>query len=137
MVMQSGPYYKEFSEGFRLTTNNRMELLATIRGMEMLKKTGLEVHIHSDSKYVVDAINKGWLFNWEKKSFKGKKNEDLWRKFLPVYRKVQPKLHWVKGHNNHPQNERCDALAVNAYKNGTLKIDNGFEIAQRREENLL
>lgn len=104
-----------------------MELLATIVAMQALKRTDIEVHIYSDSKYVVDAVNKGWLFGWEKKDFSGKKNPDLWQKFLVQYRKFKPTLHWIKGHNNHPQNERCDALAVNAYKEGVLQVDVGFE----------
>lgn len=104
-----------------------MELLATIVAMQALKRTDIEVHIYSDSKYVVDAVNKGWLFGWEKKGFSGKKNPDLWQKFLVQYRKFKPTLHWIKGHNNHPQNERCDTLAVNAYKEGVLQVDLGFE----------
>lgn len=127
VVMESGRLKKEFSGGFRKTTNNRMELLATIIGMKALKRQDVELHIFSDSKYVVDAVNKGWLFGWEKKSYKGKKNPDLWQEFLKLYRIYKPKLHWVKGHNNHPQNERCDQLAVQAYKKGDLKIDQGFE----------
>ena len=127
IVMESGNYRREFSAGFRNTTNNRMELLAVIVAMKALRKEGLEVHIFSDSKYVVDAVNKGWLFNWEKKAFAGKKNTDLWRRFLVYYRKVSPKLHWVKGHNNHPQNERCDQLAVEASHQPDLLIDEGFE----------
>lgn len=104
-----------------------MELLATIVAMKALKRPDIDLHIYSDSKYVVDAVNKGWLFGWEKKGFKDKKNPDLWKLFLQYYRKYKPSLHWVKGHNNHPQNERCDALAVAAYKNGNLAIDQGFE----------
>lgn len=133
VVMESGRLRKEYSEGFRLTTNNRMELLATIVAMKALKRKDIEVHIYSDSKYVVDAVNKGWLFSWVKKSFKDKKNVDLWKEFLELYRVYKPKLHWVKGHNNHPQNERCDALAVQAYKKGNLKTDHGFEAAQGSE----
>lgn len=127
VVMETSGKRKEISGGFRMTTNNRMELLATIVAMQALKRTDIELHIYSDSKYVVDAVNKGWLFGWEKKGFSGKKNPDLWQKFLVQYRKFTPKLHWVKGHNNHPQNERCDALAVAAYKNGVLQVDEGFE----------
>lgn len=127
VVMETAKKRKEISGGFRNTTNNRMELLATIVAMQALKRTDIEVHIYSDSKYVVDAVNKGWLFGWEKKDFSGKKNPDLWQKFLVQYRKFKPTLHWIKGHNNHPQNERCDALAVNAYKEGVLQVDVGFE----------
>jgi len=121
------PYVKEFSRGFRKTTNNRMELLAVIVALEQLKKEGLEVNIYSDSKYVVDAVEKGWLFGWQKKGFKGKKNPDLWRRFLKVYRKHKIDFHWIKGHNEHPQNERCDALAVKAAESEPLYVDEGFE----------
>jgi ribonuclease HI len=131
VVMEAKGLRKEFSGGFRRTTNNRMELLATIVGMEALKRVNLDLHIYSDSKYVVDAVNKGWVFNWVKKGFKDKKNPDLWRKFLELYKIHQPKLHWIKGHNNHPQNERCDALAVAAYKNVQLMVDKGFEAAEK------
>ena len=98
------PYRKEFSEGYSLTTNNRMELLAVIIGLEKLINPGTEITIFSDSKYVVDAVQKNWLFAWGKKSFKDKKNEDLWRRFLKSYRKHKVSFVWVKGHNNHPQN---------------------------------
>lgn len=134
VVLESGGYRKELSEGFRNTTNNRMELLAVIEAMKVLRKRNIEVQVYSDSKYVVDAINKGWLFNWEKKNFVGKKNIDLWFEFLKYYRIVKPKLNWIKGHNNHPQNERCDQLAVEASKQTDLKIDNGFEIELRKKE---
>lgn len=136
VVMESGSKRKEISEGFRKTTNNRMELLATIVAMNALRRKDLDLHIYSDSKYVVDAVNKGWLFNWEKKSFKDKKNVDLWKRFLQLYREYKPKLHWVKGHNNHPQNERCDQLAVQAYKQGPLHIDQGFEEGGKSEGGL-
>lgn len=127
IILQAQGKYKELSQGFRKTTNNRMELLATIVAMKALKRPDLEVHIHSDSKYVVDAVNKGWLFNWEKKNFKGKKNVDLWQDFLKLYRRYKPSLHWIKGHNDHPQNERCDTLAVEAYHQRDLKTDRAFE----------
>ncbi len=120
-------YVKEFSQGFRKTTNNRMELLAVIVALEQLKKEGLEVVVFSDSKYVVDAVMKGWVFNWVKKGFKNKKNPDLWKRFLKVYKKQHVKFEWVKGHNNHPQNERCDKLAVRASKKENLLVDKGYE----------
>lgn len=126
-------YHKEFSEGFQMTTNNRMELLAVIVSLEHLKKEGTEVIIFSDSKYVVDAVEKKWVFNWEKKSYSGKKNADLWQRFLRVYRKHKVSFVWVKGHNNHKQNERCDELAVQAAQASFLKIDHGFE----KEENAI
>ncbi len=121
------PYTKEFAEGYRKTTNNRMELLAVIVALEKLKAENMEVTVFSDSKYVVDAVEKKWVFRWEKKGFQGKKNVDLWKRFLKVYRKHQVTFEWVKGHNNHPQNERCDQLAVKASKKETLLVDVGFE----------
>ncbi len=121
------PYQKEFSQGFKKTTNNRMELLAVIVALEQLKINGVEVTIFSDSKYVVDSVMKRWVFNWVKKGFKDKKNPDLWKRFLKVYSKHKVKLQWIKGHNDHPQNERCDRLAVAASQKSDLLIDEGFE----------
>ena len=121
------PYQKEFSQGFKKTTNNRMELLAVIVALEQLKINGVEVTIFSDSKYVVDSVMKRWVFNWVKKGFKDKKNPDLWKRFLKVYSKHKVKLQWIKGHNDHPQNERCDQLAVAASQKSDLLIDEGFE----------
>lgn len=120
-------YRKEFYEGFRLTTNNRMELLAVIVGLEKLKNPNMKVLVVSDSKYVVDAVEKGWVFGWEKNGFKGKKNPDLWMRFLKIYRKHQVDFKWVKGHNNHPQNERCDELAVMASQQKSLAVDTFYE----------
>lgn len=120
-------YRKEFYEGFRLTTNNRMELLAVIVGLEKLKQPGMSVLVVSDSKYVVDAVEKGWVMGWEKKGFQGKKNPDLWRRFLKVYRQHKVDFQWVKGHNNHPQNERCDQLAVMASMQTNLSVDIYYE----------
>jgi len=117
---------KEFSKGFIETTNNRMELLAVIIGLELLKKDGFDVVVFSDSKYVVDAVKKKWLFKWEKNNFKKKKNIDLWKRFLIVYKKHNVKFEWIKGHNNHPQNERCDFLAVEAANSNKLFVDDGF-----------
>ena len=110
-------YVKEFSRGFKYTTNNRMELWAIIDALEKLKKAPMDVLVVSDSKYVIEAIDKKWVFGWEKKNFKGKKNPDLWKRFLKIYPKHNIQFQWVKGHNNHPQNERCDQLAVAAAKN--------------------
>lgn len=121
------PYKKEFSEGFKKTTNNRMELLAVIEALKKLKYPNTRVTVFSDSKYVVDAVNKGWVFNWERKGFKDKKNPDLWIKFLKEYRKHKVAMQWVKGHNDHPQNERCDALAVKASQGDNLPPDSGFD----------
>lgn len=123
------PYRKEFFEGFRLTTNNRMELLAVIVGLEKLKNPATKVLVVSDSKYVVDSILKGWVFSWEKKGFAGKKNPDLWQRFLKIYRKHQVDFKWIKGHNNHPQNERCDVLAVMASAQKVLSVDSYYESA--------
>ncbi len=127
------PYVKEFSDGFRLTTNNRMELLAVIVALEQLKKEGVQVLVFSDSKYVVDSVEKGWVFGWVKKGFKDKKNPDLWRRFLKVYKKHQVKFKWIKGHNDHPQNERCDQLAVAAAKSAILHVDKEFEISKKEK----
>lgn len=120
------PYKKEFSKGFKHTTNNRMELLAVIEAIRKLKNPGTSVLVFTDSKYVVDAVTKGWVFGWEKKVFKDRKNADLWREFLKEYRKHKVDFKWIKGHNNHPQNERCDILAVEASHKPRLTIDAGF-----------
>lgn len=121
------PYRKELSEGFKNTTNNRMELLAVIKGIQTLKKPGTAVTIYSDSKYVVDAVEKGWLWNWEKKNFKDKKNVDLWKAFIPAYKMHKVKFVWVKGHAGLKENERCDELAVEAAEGGGLIDDVGYE----------
>ena len=121
------PYKKEFSEGFRLTTNNRMELLAVIMALEKLKTDNTEALVFSDSKYVVDAIEKKWVFGWQRKGFAGKKNSDLWKRFLKVYSKHKISFTWIKGHNDHPQNDRCDKLAVAASQKKNLLVDKGFE----------
>ena len=120
-------YRKEFFEGFRHTTNNRMELIAVIVGLEKLKTESTKVLVVSDSKYVVDSVLKKWVFGWEKKGFIGKKNPDLWKRFLIVYRKHQVDFKWIKGQNNHPQNERCDELAVMASIQNTLSVDAFYE----------
>lgn len=120
-------YRKEFYEGFRLTTNNRMELLAVIVGLEKLTKPNTAVLVVSDSKYVIDSITKGWVFGWEKKGYAGKKNPDLWKRFLKIYRQHKVDFKWVKGHNNHPQNERCDQLAVMAATQPKLNVDAYYE----------
>lgn len=126
IVMLSGKHRKELSEGFKHTTNNRMELLSVIVALEKLKGGGHNVRIYSDSKYVVDAVEKGWVFNWKKKAFKGKKNPDLWERFLRIYPKNNVKFTWVKGHDGNALNERCDELAVEAALGGGLKDDIGF-----------
>lgn len=126
-ILISGSHRKELSQGFRLTTNNRMELLGVIIGLESLKKKDEQVVVFSDSKYVVDSVEKGWVFGWVKKNFAGKKNADLWKRFLIIYNEHQVKFKWIKGHNNHPENERCDQLAVEASSGSNLLIDAGFE----------
>ena len=127
VVLISGKHYKEISQGFRHTTNNRMELLAVIVGLEHLKNINSEVQVYSDYKYVVDSIEKKWVFQWEKKHFKGKKNADLWKRFLIIYKKHKVSFNWVKGHAGHPQNEKCDYLAVEASENPKLFVDEGYE----------
>ena len=128
MELVGTPYKKEFYEGFRLTTNNRMELLAVIVGLEKLKNLNMTVLVISDSKYVVDSVEKKWILGWEKKGFANRKNADLWKRFLKIYRKHQEDFKWIKGHNNHPQNERCDELAVYASGLPNLSIDAFYEI---------
>lgn len=127
VVLISGTHRKEIADGFKLTTNNRMELLATIVGLEALKNPNEDVTIYSDSKYVVDAVEKKWVFNWVQKGFKGKKNEDLWRRFLMVYKQHRVKLVWIKGHAQITENERCDTLAVEAAQKQNLKEDKGYQ----------
>lgn len=118
---------KELSEGFRRTTNNRMELLAVVRALEALKVAGIPVQIFSDSKYVVDAVEKGWIWSWQKKGFKDKKNPDLWQRYISLHLKYKPKFNWVKGHAGNIENERCDVLAVQAAEGYNLPPDTGYE----------
>jgi ribonuclease HI len=126
-IMRYGQHEKEFSEGFRLTTNNRMELLAVIVGLEAIKKTGIGITIYSDSKYVVDSVEKGWIWTWQKKNFAKKANPDLWKRYIPLHTKFKPKFVWIKGHAGHPENERCDQLAVAAAAGRGLTIDSWYE----------
>lgn len=123
---------KEISEGFRKTTNNRMELLAVIVALESLKTTKIPVKIYSDSKYVIDAITKGWLKTWIQKNFKGKKNKDLWLRYDNISRQYQVTFEWVKGHAGNIKNERCDVLAVEASKNSNLSIDQNYESGEEK-----
>jgi ribonuclease HI len=127
VVLLSGPHRKELSQGFRKTTNNRMELMAVIAGLEALKNKGEQVLIYCDSKYVVDAVEKGWVHGWVKKNFKDKKNPDLWKRFLEIYKQHQVKFVWIKGHNENAENERCDQLAVAAAFGRNLPADVGYE----------
>ncbi|MBX7107770.1 MAG: ribonuclease HI [Chitinophagales bacterium] len=129
-ILKWGKHEKEFSEGFARTTNNRMELMAVIKGLEALKFDGMYVTVVSDSKYVVDAVKQGWLFNWEKKGWKKVKNTDLWKKFLPLYHKHKVSFHWIKGHAGHFENERCDELAVQASQQPLLQDDVGYTAAE-------
>ena len=117
---------KELSEGFKHTTNNRMELMAVIVALEHLKNEGSQVIVYSDSKYVVDSIEKKWIDGWVKKNFKNVKNVDLWLRFLALYKKHHIKFKWVKGHADNVENNRCDVLAVAAYKQPHLKVDTGY-----------
>lgn len=133
VVMMSRGHRKELNQGFRLTTNNRMELLAVIVALESIKKEGVDILIYSDSKYVVDAIEKKWVFRWEKNNFKKKKNPDLWMRFLKVYRKQKVSFFWVKGHANNKENERCDFLAVQAADGKSLNVDSWYEKSIIRE----
>ena len=128
VILRSGQHYKELSEGFRKTTNNRMELLAVIKGLESIKVPKQDVMIFSDSKYVIDSIEKRWVYGWVQKGFKDKKNKDLWMRYLEVSKLHNIKFTWVRGHNGHPENERCDVLAVAAGKQKTLLIDSVFEV---------
>lgn len=127
VVLISGHFRKELSAGFRLTTNNRMELMAVCVALEALKIEGSNVTIYSDSKYVVDAVSKGWVFGWAKKGFSGKKNPDLWSRFLRIYQRHNVKFVWVKGHAETVENNRCDTLAVAAANGSNLLEDRGYQ----------
>jgi ribonuclease HI len=135
VVLISGRHRLEKSAGYRLTTNNRMELMAVIEGLEALKILGSSVVIYTDSKYVADSIEKGWVFQWESKGFKKKKNPDLWIRFLKIYRKHNVRFVWIKGHANNAENEICDRLAVAAYTKGSLLEDTGY--SPEDENNML
>ena len=127
VVLEAGQHRKELYGGYRRTTNNRMELLGAIVALEALKSPDTEVTIVSDSKYVVDSVEKGWVFDWEKKGFAKKKNPDLWKRFLVAYRKHRVRFQWIRGHNGHPQNELCDQLAVAAREQPGLPADEAYE----------
>ena len=118
---------REISAGYRKTTNNRMELLAVIVALETLTRVGLHIKIYTDSKYVVDAVEKKWVFGWVKKQFKDKKNKDLRLRFLESYKKHSIQFIWVKGHASNRENNRCDELATQAADNGNLLIDTWYE----------
>ncbi|MEC7895316.1 MAG: ribonuclease HI [Bacteroidota bacterium] len=118
---------KELSQGYKITTNNRMELTAVIKALEAIKTNNIKVTIYSDSKYVVESIEKGWIWNWEKKNFKKKQNIDLWKQFIPLYKKFNIKFVWVKGHAGIKENERCDELA-NLAQSSNLINDTGYKV---------
>lgn len=127
VVLISGPYRKELSQGYRQTTNNRMELLAVCVALETLRFEGSDVTVYSDSRYVVDAVTKGWVFGWEKKRYMNRKNPDLWKRFLRAYRKHRVQLVWVKGHATTVENNHCDELAVAAAGDTpNLREDTGY-----------
>ena len=130
-ILQSGPHYKEISQGFRLTTNNRMELLSVIVCLEMLKQDDCEVVVYSDSKYVVDAVEKNWIGGWVKRGWKNVKNPDLWKRYLVVAQRHKVRFKWIKGHNGHQMNERCDFLAVEASVGKNLLVDSWYEANQK------
>lgn len=131
VVMMSGSHRKEMSAGYRLTTNNRMELLAVIVAIESMKLPNLDITVHTDSKYVCEAVEKKWVFGWAQKGFKDKKNPDLWRRFLGLYPKHQIQFKWIKGHAGHALNERCDQLATEAADGGNLLVDTWYENEQK------
>ena len=118
---------KELSQGYKITTNNRMELTAVIKALEAIKTNNIKVTIYSDSKYVVESIEKGWIWNWEKKNFKKKQNIDLWKQFIPLYKKFNIKFVWVKGHAGIKENERCDELA-NLAQSSNIINDTGYKV---------
>lgn len=142
MILRCGTLEKEMSGGFSRTTNNRMELLAVIVGLEAIKWENAVVEVYSDSSYVVKAINEGWLSNWERKGWKKVKNPDLWQRFIKVYKQHRVSFHWLKGHAGHPENERCDALAVAAGAGAVaagveLPLDEGYEKLIDEQDNIL
>jgi ribonuclease HI len=133
IVLKFNGHVKELNQGYRLTTNNRMELLGVIVALEAIKKFGMPITVFSDSKYVIDAIEKGWLWGWQKKNFAKKANADLWQRYIPLHHRFRPKFSWVKGHAGHPENERCDQLAVSAALSDDLLIDSWYEENRTKE----
>jgi len=139
IVLKYGNKQKICSEGYAKTTNNRMELMAVIESLKLLNEyaQNKEIIIHTDSKYVINAIEKKWVFGWAKKNFKDKANEDLWREFLRLHSSYTLKFQWIKGHSGHPENELCDKLAKKAAKAKTLKTDRGYLASQLPQTNTL
>jgi len=134
VVLISGKHRLEKSRGFKLTTNNRMELMAVIDGLESLKIPGSRVTVYTDSRYVSDAVEKGWLFQWESKAFKKKKNQDLWIRFLKVYRMHKVRFVWIKGHASNRENELCDRLAVASSKSNNNEDDTGYVPGEENDD---
>ena len=137
VVLLANGHRKELAKGFRLTTNNRMELMAVIAGLEALKKQDLKITIYSDSKYVVESVEKGWVFQWNMKpDFAKKKNRDLWKKFLKLYEYQNISFVWVKGHSTNKENNRCDELATAAADGFELHIDEFYENESKNKEGM-
>lgn len=137
VLLSEGGHRKEVSAGYRMTTNNRMELLSVIVALESVKGRGQEVVVFSDSKYVVDSVEKKWVFSWVKAKFKNKKNPDLWVRFIKVFKKHSVRFFWIKGHDNNVENERCDFLAVSAaQKKDSFLIDEGYEASLKKDNEL-
>lgn len=130
VVLKCGAHYKELSGGFARTTNNRMELLAVIVGLEAIKRSRAQVNVYSDSSYVVKAVNEGWLKKWVIKGLEKQKNPDLWERFIKIASKHDVRFFWVKGHAGHPENERCDKLAVEAALAPGLSPDPGMALCE-------
>jgi ribonuclease HI len=126
VVLISGTARMELSAGYEHTTNNRMELMAVLVGLRSLKGSGHQVWVYSDSRYVVDSVNKNWLKGWAKKGFKKVKNPDLWKELLPLLRLWSPCFVWVKGHADNPHNNRCDVLATQAADTAATLVDYGY-----------
>src|SRR5688572_26477245 len=127
-ILMSGSLRKELSQGYRLTTNNRMELMAVIAGLQALKKEGMNITVYSDSQYVVKAVQEGWLKTWIATNFKGgKKNRDLWMQYAELAQKHTIRFTWVRGHADNPYNNRCDILATTAADGRDLLVDEGYE----------
>jgi len=133
VVLMSGTARKELSAGYRYTTNNRMELMAVLAGLKSLKGDGHQIWVYSDSRYVVDAINKNWLRGWVKKGFKKVKNPDLWMELIPLLRLWSPRFVWVKGHADNPHNNRCDQLATQAADSDATLEDVGYTHQSSKE----
>jgi ribonuclease HI len=134
IILISGKHYKEMSDGFRLTTNNRMELLSVCIALEALKNPGCIVTVYSDSRYVVDAVEKRWIDGWVRRGWKKVKNPDLWKRYLESSAPHQVKFVWVRGHNGHPMNERCDELAVAASHGRNLPPDTWYEVNKDNDD---